>query len=55
MITSEMAPPMMILCDGFICFHVITVPKCPEQSMQIPSPSFSAAVLCLKQVDKDME
>ena len=55
MIPSVMASPMTILCDGFICFHVITVPKCPEQSMQIPSPSFSAAELCLKQVDKDME
>ena len=55
MIPSMMASPMTILCDGFICFHVITVPKCPEQSMQIPSPSFSAAELCLKQVDKDME
>ena len=55
MIPSVMASPMMILCDGFICFHVITVPKFPEQSMQIPSPSFSAAKLCLKQVDKDME
>lgn len=55
MIPSMMAPPMMILCNGFICFHVITVPKCPEPSMQILSPSFSAAVLCMKQVDKDME